>query len=284
MHLWTIATAYMLAGAAAWGTWGLLSGQEPWARAGGAALAATLVLWLVGVIRRNPSVFDPFWSVAPVVVAATWACDPASAGADPRRQWLVVALVTAWGLRLTWHWWCTRAREVEEDWRYTEMRRGSGAWFPLVNLVVIHVIPAGMLGLACMAMYPALVTGTRAFGWIDGVAAGWTLVAILLEASADRTMRAHRARGVREVCTAGVWGWSRHPNYLGELLFWWGLYLSSYAAEPTADWAMVGPIVITAMLVFYSAPALDRRMQGRYPGYARYMRRVPVLWPRRPRG
>ena len=283
MHLGTIAVAYVLAGAAAWGVWGWSLGQEPWARAGWAALAATLVLWLVGVIRRNPSVFDPFWSVAPVVAAAVWAGDPASAGADPRRQWLVVALVTAWGLRLTWHWWCTRAREVEEDWRYTEMRRASGALFPLVNLIVIHASPAAVLGLACMAMYPALVTGTRPFGWIDVLAGGWTLAAILLEATADRQMRAFRARGERSVCEVGVWGWSRHPNYLGELLFWWGLYLLSYAAEPAAEWAMIGPIVITLMLTLYSAPALDRRMLARYPGYARYMRRVPVLWPRRPR-
>jgi len=285
MHLGTIIVAYALAGAAAWATWGWLLGQEPWARAGAAGLAATLVLWLVGVIRRNPSVFDPFWSVAPVVAAAAWAGDPASASADPRRQWLVVALVSAWGLRLTYHWWCTRAREVEEDWRYTEMRRASGAWFPLVNLFVIHVVPAGMLGLACLAMYPALVTGTRPLGWIDGIAAVWTLAAIVLEATADRQMRAFRAqpRDGRAVCAVGVWGWSRHPNYLGELLFWWGLYLLSYAAEPAAEWAMSGPIVITAMLALYSAPALDRRMLASTPGYARYMRRVPVLWPRRPR-
>lgn len=285
MHLGTIVVAYALAGAAAWGTWGWLLGQEPWARAGAAGLAATLVLWLVGVIRRNPSVFDPFWSVAPIVAAAAWAGDPASASADPRRQWPVVALVTAWGLRLTYHWWCTRAREVEEDWRYTEMRRASGAWFPLVNLIVIHVAPAVMLGLACLAMYPALVTGTRPLGWIDVVAAVWTLAAIVLEATADRQMRAFRAqpRDGRAVCAVGVWGWSRHPNYLGELLFWWGLYLLSYAAEPAAEWAMIGPIVITAMLALYSAPALDRRMLASTPGYARYMRRVPVLWPRRPR-
>jgi steroid 5-alpha reductase family enzyme len=284
-QLGTIAAAYAAAGASAAFVWGWLLGQELWARTAAAGLAATLVLWLVGVVRRNPSVFDPFWSVAPIAVAAAWAGDAASIAADPRRQWLVVALVTAWGLRLTWHWWRTRARETEEDWRYTEMRRASGAWFPLVNLVVIHVLPAGMLGLACMAMYPALVTGTRPLGWVDAIAGVWTLVAIVLEATADRQMRAFRAgaRAPGTVCEAGLWGWSRHPNYLGELLFWWGLYLCSYAAEPAAEYAMVGPIVITALLVLYSAPALDRRMLARYPGYRRYARRVPVLWPRRPR-
>lgn len=278
-----MAVYYAAAGVAAAATWGWLSGHELWVRTGWAGLAATLVLFVIGAVRRNPSVFDPFWSVAPVVVAAVWACDPASSPADPRRQAMVVALVTAWGLRLTWHWALTRAREAEEDWRYTEMRRASGRWFPVVNLVVIHVIPAAMLGLACMAMFPALVRGARPFGWIDVAAGAWTLAAIVLEATADRQMRAFRAGPRTGVCEAGLWGWSRHPNYLGELLFWWGLYLASYAAEPAAEWAMIGPIVITLLLTLYSAPALDRRMLARREGYAGYMRRVPVMWPRRPR-
>lgn len=280
-----MAVAYAAAGAAAWATWGWLSGHELWARAGLASVAATLVLWAIGVVRRNPSVFDPYWSIAPVVTAAAWACDPGSSAAIGGRQMLVVALVTAWGSRLTWHWWCTRAREVEEDWRYTEMRAGSGRFFPLVNLLAIHLAPAGMLLLATLAMYPALVTGTRPLSWIDAVGGAWTLAAIVLEATADRQMRGFRAgpRAPGTICERGLWGWSRHPNYLGELLFWWGLYLISYAAQPAAEWAMLGPIVITLLLTLYSAPALDRRMHARYPGYRKYMRRVPALWPRRPR-
>jgi steroid 5-alpha reductase family enzyme len=282
-ELRVIFAGYAAALAAAAAVWSCPIGQELWARAGAAGLAATLVLWAVGAARGNPSVFDPFWSVAPPAVAAAWAGDPGSAAAVPARQGLVVALVWAWGLRLTWHWWQTRARETGEDWRYTEMRRGSGRWFPLVNLVVIHVLPAGMLGAACLAMYPALVTGTRPLGPLDAAAAGVTLAAILLEASADRQMRAFRAgpRAPGEVCSRGWWGRSRHPNYLGELLFWCGLGLCSLAAEPAA-WATAtaGPLVVAALLTLYSAPALDRRMLARYPGYAAYARRVPGLVPR----
>jgi steroid 5-alpha reductase family enzyme len=284
MHVLAVAAAYALAGAAAWWTWGCLSGQVPWVQAATASAAATLVLWLVGVIRHNPSVFDPYWSIAPVVTAAAWAGDAGSAAAVPGRQMLVVALVTAWGLRLTWHWWCTRARETGEDWRYTDMRAASGRWFWLVNLTAIHLAPAGMLLLATTAMYPALVTGTRPLSWIDALGATWTLAAIVLEATADRQMRAFRAgpRAPGGVCEVGVWAWSRHPNYLGELLFWWGLAVISYAAEPAAEYAMIGPIVITLLLTLYSAPALDRRMLGRSRAYRGYMRRVPTLWPRRP--
>ncbi len=254
-----------------------------------AALAATGVLWLVGLLRGNPSVFDPYWSVAPVPLVAAWACDPASAAADPTRQILVVALVTAWGLRLTYHFLRTFPGLDHEDWRYTDMRRGAGRLFPLVNLLVLHLIPTAMLGLACAAAYPALVTGTRPIGPLDLLAGLITLAAILLEATSDRIMRAFRRspHAPGTVCEQGPWAFARHPNYLGELGFWWGLYLFSVAAlpsdDPAVEWAALGPIVITALLVFYSAPALDRRLAARSPAYRDYMRRVPSLLPRTPR-
>lgn len=281
----TVLLAYLAATSLAALIWHHLADALPWQRTLAAGLAATLLLWLVGLLRRNPSVFDPYWGLAPMAVAAAWAQDPASALACPSRQLLVLTLVFAWGLRLTYHWWCTTARHAHEDWRYTDMRRSSGRLFPLVNLVVIHLAPTLMLGLACAAAYPALVTGTRPLGALDLLAALWTLAAIVLEATADRQMRAFRAgpRPDGEIHERGLWAWARHPNYLGELGFWWGLHLFSRAADPGAAWSAIGPVIITAMFVFYSAPALDQRMASRYPAYRDYMRRVPSLLPRAPR-
>lgn len=281
----TMLLAYVSAALLAALLWRQLPDATPWLRSLIAGLSATGLLWLVGLLRGNPSVFDPYWSVAPIAVAAAWASDPASAPACASRQFLVLCLVSAWGLRLSYHWWCTFPGLGHEDWRYSDMRRASGRVFPLVNLVVIHLLPTLMLLLACAAAYPALVTGTRPLGPLDMFAVLWTLAAIVLEARADRIMRAFRAgpHAPGEVCEAGPWGWMRHPNYLGELGFWWGLYLFSAAAEPAAEWAALGPLAISAMLILYSAPALDRRMAARYPAYRAYMRRVPSLLPQRPR-
>lgn len=281
--------AYAAAAAAAVLVWQHHLGAQLGLRSAFAALTATGVLWLIGLLRRNPSVFDPYWSVAPIPVVAAWACDPASAGAEPTRQLLVVALVTAWGLRLTYHFLRTFPGLDHEDWRYTEMRRSSGPLFPLVNLLVLHLIPTAMLGLACAAAYPALVIGTRPLGLLDLLAGIVTLAAILLEATSDRIMRAFRRsqRPPGTVCEQGPWAFARHPNYLGELGFWWGLYLCSVAAvpadHPAVEWAALGPLIITALLVLYSAPALDRRLAARSPAYRDYMRRVPSLLPRTPR-
>ena len=122
----TMLLAYVAAASLAALLWRQLPDVTLWARTLITSLAATGLLWLVGVLRGNPSVFDPYWSVAPIAVAAAWASDPGSAPACVARQFLVLCLVGAWGLRLTYHWRRTITGLAHEDWRYTDMRRASG--------------------------------------------------------------------------------------------------------------------------------------------------------------
>jgi steroid 5-alpha reductase family enzyme len=82
-----------------------------------------------------------------------------------------------------------------------------------------------------------------------------------------------------------VWAWSRHPNYLGEVLFWWGIFLSGLAASPAWAWSAVGPLAITLLFVLVSVPWMDRRMASRHPAWTERLRTTPALlpWPRRSR-
>ena len=82
---------------------------------------------------------------------------------------------------------------------------------------------------------------------------------------------------------SGLWAWCRHPNYLGEMGFWWGLWLLGIAADAGVWWTVVGPISITLLFVGISIPMIDRRHVARRPGYAEHMRAVPSLLPRPPR-
>src|SRR5258705_401580 len=107
---------------------------------------------------------------------------------------------------------------------------------------------------------------------------------IALEGIAAEQLRAfNRTKRSGEICTRGLWGWSRHPNYLGEMGFWWGLWLFAVAAAPAWYWSAIGPLAITVMFVAASIPMLERRSHERRPGYADHVKRVPVLLPRRPR-
>ena len=81
----------------------------------------------------------------------------------------------------------------------------------------------------------------------------------------------------------GLWGRSRHPNYFGEITFWWGLCILGLAADPSALWILVGPVAIALLFLFVNLPMIEKRMAKRRPGWAEHAARVPLLLPLDPR-
>jgi steroid 5-alpha reductase family enzyme len=148
-------------------------------------------------------------------------------------------------------------------------------------------MPTAWVFLGLLPTFPALAGPGRPWSGLDVAAAALTGGAVLLEASADARLRSfvRRRRDPAAVLDTGVWAWCRHPNYLGEILFWWGLWLSGVAAAPGWAWAFVGPLAITLLFVFVSVPWMDRRMVSRHPAWRERLRAVPALvpWPRRRR-
>lgn len=214
--------------------------------------------------------------IAPALVAS------AASGVPVARQALVTALVLFWGARLTFNF----ARGWEglrhEDWRYVAVREKAGRAYWVVSFVGIHAMPTLWVFLGCLSLIPALATGTRPLGLLDGVAAGVTAGAIALETVADEQLRSFRRSNPAPGRTLeqGLWALSRHPNYLGEISFWWGLYLFALAADPSAWGCVAGPLSITLLFALVSVPMLDRRSLARRPGYAEHMARVPGILPR----
>jgi steroid 5-alpha reductase family enzyme len=249
-----------------------------WATLLAADVAATVVVFAWSVARDNSSIYDPYWSVAPMVIAV-WLAAGATAGV---RALVVVALVLAWGARLTWNWARGWRGLAHEDWRYVAIRGRTGRAYWPVSFLGVHLMPTLWVYLGALSLVPAIATGTHVLGILDGVALVVTLGAIALETIADQQLRAFRLAGPGdgEILMRGVWRWSRHPNYLGEIGFWWGLYLFALAADPGAWWTIVGPAAITVLFVAISIPLIDRRSLERRPAYADHIARVPALIPR----
>jgi steroid 5-alpha reductase family enzyme len=135
---------------------------------------------------------------------------------------------------------------------------------------------------AAASLYPALMDASSVLGPLDCVSAFITAGSIVLEASADRQMDAFAREcqtgkqdgGAPKVMNQGLWGMCRHPNYLGELLFWWGLF--SFAAATGTTWSVVGPASMTALFVGVSVGLMERRQKERRgAAFERYMREVP---------
>jgi steroid 5-alpha reductase family enzyme len=273
--------AYALALSAAIAVAGALRGLNPILTALCADIAATLIIYIFSCTFRNSSFYDPYWSVAPPAIAIYWAFGTGAAIAVTPRQIIVATLVFAWGLRLTYNW-ASRWRGLDhEDWRYSDLKTKAGKWFWLVDLVGIELMPTVLVFAGCLSLYPALTTGTRAFGTLDVVAAVVTTAAIVIEATADAQLE-HFAKGEHhagQIMDKGLWVYSRHPNYFGEVTFWWGLYIFALAADPGYWWAGAGPLAVTLLFVFISIPLMEKRNLGRRPGYEELQRRVPLFIP-----
>ena len=248
-----------------------------------ADLAATLVIFVSSRLVNNSSMYDVYWSVVPPVIALyLWAV--AEPDVPLIRQFLVVGCVWFWAIRLTANWARSWPGLDHEDWRYNAQREGGPAPYWVASFFGFHLFPTIQVYLGCLALYPAIVVGTEPYGVLDMIAVVVTVGAVLLEWVADEQLRRFNAtKQPGDICTVGLWGWCRHPNYLGEMLFWWGLWLFGLAADPAWWWTVVGPLAMTGMFVFASIPMIDQRGVERRPGYEEHMRTVPTLIPRRPR-
>lgn len=274
-----IAVVYAVALAVAIGVGSAVGTETPLLTVALADLAATVVVFVGSRIADNTSVYDPYWSVVPPAIAVFYlaVADP---GVPVGRQVLVTLLVWAWALRLTANWARGFAGLDHEDWRYAKARDNGHPYWPQ-SFFGFQLAPTVQVYLGCLALWPALGAGTRGLGPLDLLAALVTGGAILLELVADEQLRGfNRTKAPGDICTIGLWSRCRHPNYLGELTFWWGLWIFALAADPGWWWTVVGPMAMTALFVFASIPMMDRRSVERRPGYADYMDRVPALVPR----
>jgi steroid 5-alpha reductase family enzyme len=270
---------------------------SPIADAGLAMGASSVVVYAFSVALRNASCFDPWWSVAPMGLVAWWvvsgasaggAVSDAAAGGNRARQLFVLALVMLWGARLTWNWIRGWGGLHHEDWRYVHLREITGRLYPLTSLFGIHLFPTLMVWLGCISAWLA-IKSPAPLGALDGVAGAVTLGAVAIEAVADAELHAARSAkdakvtGGSPVNERGLWALSRHPNYFGEISFWWGLFGFAIAADRANLWAIIGPLAMTAMFVFATIPLMEKRQLKRKPAYADYVRRVSMLVPWPPR-
>ena len=256
-----------------------LAGQPMWLTLLVADVAATAVVFAFSLGHDNSSVYDPYWSVAPITMAVWLVAHPSAA--PVLRQVIVLGLVLAWGTRLTWNWARGWQGFGHEDWRYVAIRGRTGRAYWLVSWVGIHLMPTLWVYLGSLSLIPAIATGTQPLGILDALAFAVTAGALAIETLADQQLLVFRRSGpaAGTILATGLWRWSRHPNYLGEIGFWWGLFLFALAAD-RAWLAIAGPLAINVLFVAISIPLLDRRSIERRPAYADHITKVPGLVPR----
>jgi steroid 5-alpha reductase family enzyme len=254
--------------------------SHPLANAGLGTLVATVVVFVFSVLADNSSIYDPYWSVQPLAIAGYYLW--VSWGRLDARQIVVTVLMVLYAVRLTSNFYRDWPGLGKEDFRYVVFRERFGKTYWPVSLLGIHLFPTVMVYLGCLPLYAVSRPGTNGFGWLDGAGVVVTLGAVVLAFCADEQLRRFRTdpRNRGAVIGGGLWAISRHPNYLGEVTTWWGLWLFALAADAGWWWTGVGALAITVMFVFVSIPWMERRMLDTRPGYAEYRAKTPRFLPR----
>lgn len=250
-----------------------------------ADLVATVVIFAFSRLYKNSSFYDAYWSVLPPLFALWW-MHGHGMSADPRALIMTVG-VWYWGIRLTANWATFWGGLSHEDWRYPIVRARAGKAEFWADLFGIHVFPTLIVFLGCLPIYAVMSLGAGTpLGALDLLAVVVTFGAVTIELVADLQLHSFIAKKKKpgEFITTGLWAWSRHPNYFGEVSFWWGLMLFGLAAAPQAWWwVMPGALALTCMFVFASIPLMDERSCERRPAYREHMRRVSALVPLPPK-
>ena len=256
----------------------------------GLALVAAVVfaymtiLWSLSIRRGDPSFIDAAWGFGFVVIAAVTFVTSVDEG-DATRRWLLFALTAAWGLRLggylLWRW-----RRNGPDPRYAAMLRRVSGNPHVFTLTRVFWLQGALMWIVSLPVQlgqrtdePRGLTITAAIG------TAIVIVGLAFETTADAQLVAFKAdqNNAGRVLDRGLWRYSRHPNYFGDALVWWGLFLVAVVDAPTAV-SVIGPIVMTTLLLRYSGvPILERGLRRRRPGYDDYVARTSTFVPRRPR-
>jgi steroid 5-alpha reductase family enzyme len=248
-----------------------------------AAVIAVLMvgLWLISIRLGDVSIVDPAWGLAFVLVAIVAAV---VGDGDPGRRWLLLGLTAVWGLRLGGHLLIRKLHEPGEDRRYASMRAREGAAFVPWSLVWIFGLQ-GLLVLIVSLPLQVAAGGSRGLTWLVFPGGALWAVGFGFESVGDEQLRRFKARADSSgrVMDTGLWRYTRHPNYFGDVCVWWGLWLVALTAGGTW-WTAIGPLVMTVLLVRVSGAALlERDIGDRRPNYADYIRRTSAFVPRPPK-
>ena len=215
---------------------------EPWLSLLIADVLSTVATFIFSLIFRNASVYDPYWSVQPPVILAAFAIGKELTLFGV----LLLAVVFFWGIRLTANWAYTFANLNHQDWRYTMLREKTGAFYPVINFIGIHMVPTLVVcGCTLPAVY-AICAGLEARA-LSVVFLCVSLAAAILQGTADIQMHKFRKNRDGAFNRHGLWKFSRHPNYLGEILMWWGVGLSVVCAAPDMWYLLVGAAANTVL-------------------------------------
>jgi len=237
-----------------------------------------LSVWVLSLAKRDTSIVDIFWGLGFVVIAAfAFALTP---GYRPRKLLLLTCTVL-WGVRLSlyllWRNW-----RQEEDYRYRAMRKRHGDNFWIVSLYAVFALQGALMWVISLPLQVGQASALPSrLTWLDALGATCWMVGWLFETIGDLQLARFKADPANhgKVMDRGLWAYTRHPNYFGDAVLWWGLFMIALAT-PGSVWTILSPVIMTLLLMRVSGvPLLERRLAKTRPEYRDYVQRTSAFIP-----
>jgi steroid 5-alpha reductase family enzyme len=243
-----------------------------------AAIDFITLVFLAAWRLRRIDLIDSFWGPTFIVaiLAAVWVSGPLTISG-----WLIVSLIAVWSVRLWWHIFRRFLKSDRQDARYTELSRKWPTRYKWAQVYLrVYLVQALLAVVISLPVITLVHAGGVASNWWLAVGVAVWLIGFLCESLADKQLALFVGDKTNKgkLMTKGLWQYSRHPNYLGEITQWWGIWLAIIGI-PYATFALIGPLTITYLIRFVSGvPPAEKRMSAK-PGWQEYKDRTSMLLP-----
>jgi steroid 5-alpha reductase family enzyme len=241
-------------------------------------VSATVVIYLFSLIMDNASLYDPYWSVQPPIILML-------VFTHLNVQWtlpmfILFVSIMIWSVRLTYNWARGWVGFHDQDWRYTMLKHKAPKIYPLTNLFGIQMMPTCLV---FAQLYGAIlfIQSNPSFNLLLILGSMMMILAAVIQYIADEQMKTFKRnhQGQRDCIDEGLWRISRHPNYFGEVMVWWGLYIIYLSSAMRLDFVIIAPILMTSLFIFISIPMMERKILSSRPEYQIYQEQVSMLFP-----
>ncbi len=244
-------------------------------------LIATIVVYSASIIYKNSSFYDPFWSVVPIPIVFYIAFWPVSKNLDYEKIVLFIIPILFWGIRLTFNWVRRWEGLNDEDFRYVDLK--SLKFSKLIDFLGIHIYPTLQVNLSLLPTYYGLSISTNTANIWLYLASLFTFMAVILELVSDNQLWNFKKDKLNndKFIDTGLWKFSRHPNYLGEVLYWWGIFFMLLSVDNSYWFLFICPLSMNLMFSLITCSMMDKRSLEKREGFKEYMNKTNqlIIWP-----
>lgn len=240
-------------------------------------IVATVFVWIVGIFFKTASIYDPYWSVQTIIIYVLLMIEYKTLNFG---NILYLLFIAFWAIRLTYNFIHGFNDISYIDWRYAHYREKTGKWYQLVSLLGIHLVPTIIVYFASLPAFMYVINGQE-FNFLNIVGLIIMFIATMLELISDYNMIQFKKvrKSNKEIINIGLWKYSRHPNYLGEILFWYGVALVYILSVPSSINLIVGAIANTLLFLFISIPLQENHLKQYKEGFEDYKKITRMLLP-----